>query len=92
MTDHIQRLPGKPGDTHTRCERYTGPGTTHKTPPNIPATILQAFITDLMIEPPVRFVGGILGYTTDPDVRMDDFDEYLVPGETAPDFTLRTIH
>lgn len=64
----------------------------HKTPPNVPANIYQAFITNRMIATPVRFVRGILGYKKDPDVRMDDFDEYLVPGEIAPDFTLQTIH
>ena len=63
----------------------------HKTPPNIPANIYQAFITNRMIETPVRFIRGILGYKKDPDVRMDDFDEYITVGETAPDFTLRTI-
>lgn len=64
----------------------------HKTPPDIPANIYQAFITNRMIETPVRFIRGILGYKNDPDVRMDDFDEYLTVGEAAPDFTLQTIH
>lgn len=45
-----------------------------------------------MIETPVRFIRGILGYKKDPEVRMDDFEEYLSVGETAPDFTLQTVH
>ena len=44
-----------------------------------------------MIETPVRFIRGILGYMRDPAVRMDDFDEYLGIGEKAPEFTLPTI-
>lgn len=63
----------------------------HKTPPNIPANLYQAFITNRMIETPIRFVRGVLGYKSDPAVRMDDFEEYLELGETAADFTLETM-
>lgn len=63
----------------------------HRPPPNIPANLYQAFVTNRMLETPVRFVRGILGYKDDPAVRMDDFEEHLRVGERAPDFTLRTV-
>lgn len=63
----------------------------HEAPPNIPANAYQAFIRNRMIGTPIRFIRGMLGYKNDPAVRMDDFDEYLRVGETAPDFSLRTV-
>jgi cytochrome oxidase Cu insertion factor (SCO1/SenC/PrrC family) len=63
----------------------------HQTPPNIPANVYQAFVTDRMIRTPLRFLRGILAYKNDPDVRMDDFEDVLEVGEVAPDFALETL-
>lgn len=63
----------------------------HQTPPNIPANLYQAYVRDRMIRTPLRFVLGILAYKDDPEVRMDDFDEFLEIGEIAPDFTLESL-
>lgn len=63
----------------------------HRTPPNVPANLYRAFVTDRMIRTPLRFLRGILAYKDDPDVRMDDFDAFLEVGEEAPEFTLETL-
>jgi cytochrome oxidase Cu insertion factor (SCO1/SenC/PrrC family) len=63
----------------------------HKTPPNIPANVYQAYVRDRMIRTPLRFVLGILAYKDDPEVRMDDFEDVLAIGEEAPEFTLETL-
>ncbi|KAB1187765.1 MULTISPECIES: peroxiredoxin [Haloferax] len=63
----------------------------HKTPPNVPANLYQAFVRNRMVRTPIRFVRGILDYKTDPAVEMDDFDEFLSVGDPAPEFTLQTV-
>ena len=63
----------------------------HRTPPDIPANLYQAFVTNRMIRTPLRFVRGILAYKDDPEVRMDDFEEVLEVGEEAPELTLETL-
>lgn len=63
----------------------------HQPPPNVPANLYQAFVSDRMIRTPLRFVRGILAYKDDPEVRMDDFDEFLAIGDEAPEFTLETL-
>jgi cytochrome oxidase Cu insertion factor (SCO1/SenC/PrrC family) len=62
----------------------------HKTPPNVPANLYQAFVTNRMVRTPLRFLRGILAYKNDPEVRMDDFGDVLEVGEEAPEFTLET--
>ncbi|OEG00366.1 hypothetical protein BHF71_00205 [Vulcanibacillus modesticaldus] len=63
----------------------------HKRPPNTFKSLLKLLFNFKFYKDIKKVIKETKDYKSSPDVHIDDFEEFLPVGSTAPDFELSTL-